>query len=147
MTSSSASRGWTSSTAATATTSRSRAEPRRRGDDIIIGGLLSSSYYNETSSTVSLVALGAIRDEWTRTDLGFADRIDHLDGTTAGGLNVAFLLKTGTGATVLNEGPSTTDMLSGSVDLDWFFARTDGAGADVIADALQPEESAELRAL
>jgi RTX calcium-binding nonapeptide repeat (4 copies) len=58
--------------------------------DILIGGLL--SYYDEATRTVDTVALDALLAEWSRTDLSYQDRVNHLNGSVAGGLNGPYVL-------------------------------------------------------
>jgi hypothetical protein len=86
------------------------------GDNLLIAGF--------TDFDASLSALVAIHDEWTRDDLSYHDRVDHL--LLGGGLN---------GTTTLN--PSTVhddgarDLLDGApktIWLDWFLANLDGDG-------------------
>ncbi|WP_406696293.1 calcium-binding protein [Singulisphaera sp. Ch08] len=77
------------------------------GDDMLIGG--------STSYDSNIGALTAIMAEWSRTDLDYATRISHLNGSVAGGRNGAFFL---TGATVLND--AAIDSLYGDDGLDWF---------------------------
>jgi hypothetical protein len=77
------------------------------GDDILIGGT--------TAHDTNLTALTALMAEWTRTDLGYAERIDHLQN--GGGLNGSYRLNT---STVFSDGIANT--LTGGAGLDWFFA-------------------------
>ena len=65
-----------------------------RFGDILIGGQL--SYYDEAAHRVDQVAVNALLAEWSRTDLGYQDRVDHLNGTVAGGLNGFYLLNSST---------------------------------------------------
>jgi PKD domain/RTX calcium-binding nonapeptide repeat (4 copies) len=78
-------------------------------DDILIGGA--------TSYDANASALLAIMKEWQRTDETYQQRIDHLRGTTAGGLNGAFYLKA---TTVKDDGK--VDSLTGGPGMDWFWA-------------------------
>jgi hypothetical protein len=76
------------------------------GDDILIGG--TTSYDNDYPS------LRRIMSEWTRKDLNYAGRINHL--RFGGGLNGGVCL---TAATVLNN--DALDQLFGEAGEDWFF--------------------------
>ncbi|MFO0935895.1 MAG: VCBS repeat-containing protein [Gemmataceae bacterium] len=80
------------------------------GDDLLIGG--------STTYDANVTALSAIRDEWTRTDIDTATKVDHLKGTLEDGLNGAFTL---TSATVLDD--ATPDDLTGGTGQNWFFFR------------------------
>ena len=63
-------------------------------DDILIGGT--------TSFDNKLDALDAIMKEWSRNDT-YANRVGHLKGTIAGGLNGSYYLKAdGTSRTVFD---------------------------------------------
>jgi hypothetical protein len=64
------------------------------------------------------MALGAVMAEWTRTNLGYEDRIAHLTGAVGGGLNGTVLL---TSSTVFGD-MGSVDTLWGRGGLDWFFA-------------------------
>jgi uncharacterized delta-60 repeat protein len=86
------------------------------GGDILIGGT--------TDWDANLTALAALRAEWGRTDLAYQDRINHLDGTVAGGLNGSYLLNA---QTAHDDGAK--DQLDGGGGIDWFFAgASDGLG-------------------
>jgi Ca2+-binding RTX toxin-like protein len=78
-------------------------------DDILING--TTSYDGNATSLTSLMA------EWKRTDLAYAQRIDHLMGTVPGGLNGSAKL---TSATVTDD--TDVDSLTGNDGLDWFWA-------------------------
>jgi Ca2+-binding RTX toxin-like protein len=96
------------------------------GEDILIGG--TTNYDNDN------LALAMVMREWTRTDLGYEDRINHLLGATPGGLNGAFALNA---ATVHDEATPSADMLKGGDDApDWFWA----AMGDTIGDLLAGTE-------
>jgi hypothetical protein len=69
------------------------------GGDIYIGGRL--SYYDEDALTVDCVALNALLAEWSRTDVNYSGRINHLNGNAAGGLNGPYFLN---GTTVFDDG-------------------------------------------
>jgi hypothetical protein len=79
------------------------------GGDILIGG--TTSYDNNAS------ALAAVLAEWSRTDIDYLTRIAQLTGASAGGLNGAYLLNTGT---VHSDG--STNYLYGGPGMDWYFA-------------------------
>ncbi len=79
------------------------------GDDILVAG--------RTSFDSSVTDLLALMAEWGRTDASYATRVDHLNGTLAGGRNGARLL---TAATVFDD--TAIDSLSGGSDQDWFLA-------------------------
>ena len=55
--------------------------------------------------------------EWKRPDLSYQERIDHLTGKTAGGLNGTTNLKA---STVKDDGAA--DQVKGLEGLDWFWA-------------------------
>ncbi len=76
------------------------------GDDILVGG--ATAYDNKPA------ALAAIMSEWTRTDLGYAARVDHL--LEGGGKNGNSLLNTT--AFTPNAGGNT---LTGGGGLDLFY--------------------------
>jgi hypothetical protein len=78
-------------------------------DDILLGGT--------TSYDLNPTALLAIMKEWQRTDETYQQRIDHLGGTTLGGLNGTFNLK----ATTVHDDASA-DTLTGGLGMDWFWA-------------------------
>jgi hypothetical protein len=82
--------------------------------------------------------------EWSRADLDYQARIDHLTGAASGGLN---------GSALLNDGAvfddAAVDRLYGAGGQDWFFYDASGASADVlihkqhreVATAIQPAAS------
>jgi hypothetical protein len=76
--------------------------------DILVGEQL--SYYDEAAPTVDTVALDALFAEWCRTDLVYQDRVDHLSGSVAGGLNGLYVLN---GTTVFDDGV-VDDILAGA---------------------------------
>jgi len=97
------------------------------GDDILIGG--STGY--DAPSAANLQALSRIQNEWTRPDRAYAQRLAHLLGTSAGGLNGAFLLTAqGAGQTVFDD--AAADAVTGAGGQDWFFARRKIAVVDVL---------------
>jgi Ca2+-binding RTX toxin-like protein len=75
-------------------------------EDILIGG--------STAYDTDPVALQAIMAEWGRTDLAFADRVDHI--LNGGGLNDPYLLNP---STVFDDGAANT--LTGGLESDLFF--------------------------
>ena len=98
-----------------------------RGDDILIGGdgwddlkggkgddaLIAAIWAHEDT----VAALDAIRSEWTRDDIAYELRRDHLVGASAGGLNGAYVLDADS---VTNDGDK--DSLKGDKGRDLFFA-------------------------
>jgi hypothetical protein len=76
------------------------------GDDILVGG---STIYDANTT-----ALLAILQEWTRTDLAFSVRVDHL--RNGGGLNDPYRLNA---STVIDDG--VADALTGGLGQDWFW--------------------------
>jgi RTX calcium-binding nonapeptide repeat (4 copies) len=84
------------------------------GGSILIGGVL--SYYNEAAQTADTVALNALQAEWSRTDLDYEGRVNHLNGSVAGGLNGTNLIDN---ATVLDDGQVDT-IFDGSGQ-DWLW--------------------------
>ena len=80
-----------------------------------------------------MTALNAILAEWARTDLAYANRISHLNGSVGGGLNGANVL---TAATVHDD--AAIDQLFGENGQDWFLYRATG-----IADVLNDKKSNE----
>ncbi len=94
------------------------------GENIIIGG----NYANQTN----VAALAALMSEWARTDLDFASRVDHLNGTTPFGLNGIWTL---TPSTVLDDGAA--DTLSGDGTLpNWYWIESVGGVADVLTNPM-----------
>src|SRR5262249_32534482 len=61
----------------------------------------------------------AVQKEWSR-DLTYQERIDHLRGVTAGGLNGPYLLSMDS---LVDDG--SADVLMGQEGPDWFLARVD----------------------
>ena len=109
----------------------------RNGRDVIIGGVGADVQRGglqddlliagTTNFDANNAALQNIMDEWARTDATYSERIDHLKGTTAGGLNGATLI---TNATVADD--TDVDTLEGQEDLDWFWAQlTDNLDRDL----------------
>jgi Ca2+-binding RTX toxin-like protein len=75
------------------------------GDDILIGA--------STSYDANRAALLAILQEWTRTYLAYGDRLNHINGAVAGGLNGAFKLN----STTVFDDNKTTDTFWGRGDI------------------------------
>jgi len=84
-------------------------------EDILIAG---SSVYDADTA-----ALRSILREWSRCDVRFDVRVDHLRGVRGGGHNGGFVL---TEATVFDDGDR--DVLAGGADRDWFLYNRDGDG-------------------
>ncbi len=97
------------------------------GDDIVIGG---STRFDEMN-TSDQQALCAIQNEWMRTAKTdrYTSRVNHLRGTTSGGLNAAFLLTGAPGPSQTVFDDASSDQLTGSSDKDWYFANTVGGTA------------------
>jgi len=79
----------------------------RQGDDILVGG---STVHDDDP-----FALDLIRQEWTRLDLSYQDRIGNL--MKGGGLNGKAVLDSNT---VLPD--DEVDQLFGDSDQDWFWS-------------------------
>jgi Ca2+-binding RTX toxin-like protein len=92
------------------------------GADILTGGsgenlFLGARYTSETNVT----ALIALRSEWTSAS-SYSNRVAHLLGTLAGGLNGSYKL---TSATVKED--SAKDTLKGNAGKDWYLRNSVGA--------------------
>jgi hypothetical protein len=96
----------------------------RPGEDIVVGGTTVWDN-NET-------ALLAIMAEWSSA-ADYQTRIDHLRGTTAGGLNGSYVLDS---TTVVDDG--NVDRMFGSGGLDWFFT---GIGDEIVDEGSGEEEN------
>ncbi|MFN7768903.1 MAG: S8 family serine peptidase [Planctomycetaceae bacterium] len=92
-------------------------------EDIVAAGL--TTYYNETTKVLTRAAIQAIRDEWSRLDLAYDNRISNL--RNGGGLNGSSKLNS---TTVLTDSSSMFDTLVGGLGLDWFWQFT----GDVVSD-------------
>jgi Ca2+-binding RTX toxin-like protein len=88
-------------------------------DDILVAGT--------TDLDADRVALGAIMVEWTRDDLGYDQRVEHL--RVGGGHNGAVTLNE---STVHDDGAA--DRLIGGSGRDLFFARWSGDLSDLVTD-------------
>ncbi len=111
------------------------------GEDLLIAG--SSSY--ETRIPANLQALlCAIQPEWGRTDRGYQDRINHLNGTVPGGLNGTTILRgAGAGQTVFDD--SSPDRLTGGNGSDWFLLNLSGGTVPDTSDRTGPEVATDLQ--
>jgi hypothetical protein len=88
------------------------------GIDTLVGGLAADLLIGGTiKKENSTGALEAILSEWKRTDLSYNQRIDHLTGDVAGGLNSNNYVNR---KTLRNEGLG--DSLFGGEGEDWFLA-------------------------
>jgi Ca2+-binding RTX toxin-like protein len=79
------------------------------GGDLLIGGT--------TSYDDNYVALAAVLAEWSRTDIAYASRMAHLNGSAGGGLNGNYFLNSTTVQT-----DSSANSLYGGAGQDWYFA-------------------------
>jgi hypothetical protein len=105
------------------------------GADVLIGGLGTDSLTGGTGNDLvignkvayedDLSAMQLVRSEWARTDVPIQQRMDHLTGAIAGGLNGTYFLNS---ATISED--SAVDDLSGNGGTDWFFAAASGTWAD-----------------
>ncbi len=97
-------------------------------EDILIGAVLKF-----TDPAVNDVALSAIMQEWTRTDLApavsYATRVGHLRGSLAGGLNGSYRIDA---STIVDD--AIADSLQGGSGRDWFIARRSIATKDTLSD-------------
>jgi Ca2+-binding RTX toxin-like protein len=84
-----------------------------KGQDLLIGGA--------TDYDSNLTALTALMAEWGGADLSVQDRINHLTGSAAGGLNGPYLLNT---LTVHEDG--SADRVFGMREGDWYFEQGNG---------------------
>jgi Ca2+-binding RTX toxin-like protein len=100
------------------------------GEDLLVGGAI--VYYLEAPGAVDLTALYAVRAEWARTDLAYADRVARLGGTDSGGFEYVI------NATTVTD-DAATDTLSGGSGADWFVASVSGLVPDVLNDRLASE--------
>jgi VCBS repeat-containing protein len=91
------------------------------GDDLVIG--------DTTSFDSNLAALNAIMTEWGRTDADYQTRVNHLNGSLAGGLNGAIFLN----ATTVHD-DAAVDQLFGGAGSDWFFYTASGGNKDKLND-------------
>jgi hypothetical protein len=96
------------------------------GSTILIGG--------STDFDANLAALKVLLAEWSRTDLTYQQKVDHLTGAASGGLNGSFLLTTAT----VHHGAG--DELEGGAGLDLFFADLVGPHKDELEDVTAGED-------
>lgn len=99
------------------------------GEDILIGG--------STAGAESFSALDLISDEWSRTDSIFVNRIKHLKGSLAGGLNGSTKLTDGT---VFED--EQADSMTGGAGRDWFFTNINTGTIERILDYSVVDDSA-----
>jgi PKD repeat protein len=78
------------------------------GEDVLIGG--------STDHDADLTAWAVLQDEWSRTTVGYATRIDHLFGAVPGGLNGTTFLN----ASAMDNDGGSVDTLYGEGSTDWF---------------------------
>ena len=110
------------------------------GDDILIAA--GSSYDERTPANLQAL-LCAIGREWLRTDLAYQARIDHLTGTTPGGLNGMIYLKaTPPGQTVFDD--ISQDRLTSAHGSDWFLLNLSGGTALDLSDRTGSEVATDL---
>jgi Ca2+-binding RTX toxin-like protein len=81
-------------------------------DDILIGG--TTAFDNQKQPLLALLK------EWSRTDLNYTGRTNHLSGATGGGLNGTTVLN----ATTVFDDNKVADTLWGRGGLDWYFTGT-----------------------
>ena len=91
----------------------------RGGDDILIGGA--------TDPEFSVHEVDPVLSEWSRSNVDFARRVDHLSGVLAGGFNAGVFLNS---ASVLDD--RATDQLFGDDGSDWVFGMLTGRFRDVL---------------
>jgi Ca2+-binding RTX toxin-like protein len=91
------------------------------GEDVLIG--------NNFSYQANTMALVALRAEWSRTDLSFAQRMDHL--RTGGGFALGYMMNSMT----VYEDNAVDELLGGpDPDTDWFWATLDGPFKDKLVE-------------
>ena len=105
------------------------------GHDVLVGGLGADSLTGGNGNDLlignrvvyedDLAAMRLVRLEWARTSISINDRMAHLTGSLAGGLNGTNFLN---GTTILED--SAVDDLWGNSGTDWFFAAPSGSWAD-----------------
>lgn len=112
--------------------------PGGAGRDVLIGGRGSDRIVGESDDDILIgaataydadcCALAAIAAEWARSDIGYAERVAHLEH--GGGLNSPTVLNP---TTVRDDG--VVDKLTGSAGCDLFFVSLDCASKDIVTDA------------
>jgi predicted extracellular nuclease len=111
------------------------------GEDLLIAG--STSYDDRTTANLQAL-LCAIQREWLRTDLAYQARINHLTGSTPGGLNGPYLLKgAAPGQTVFDD--ASPDTLSGGNGSDWFLLNRSGGTVLDISDRTGTEVATDIQ--
>ncbi len=93
------------------------------GDDILVA--------SPTTLDANLTALLQLMDEWSNANTNFLTRVQHLNGSVAGGANAPFFLNN---STVQND--TSVDQLFGGGGSDWFLFTAAGAAADQVKDPL-----------
>jgi Ca2+-binding RTX toxin-like protein len=107
------------------------------GDDILVAGPTSYDTFSKTNAT----ALRQLRDEWSRTDLTYATRVNRLLGVTPGSPFVFH--SSGGNQNVFSD--TGIDKLSGGNDNDWFIGNFVGGGVlDQLADRRGAETATDL---
>ena len=101
------------------------------GEDILIGG----SYVDQLNRR----AVNAIMTEWTRTDLNYVDRVEHLNGTASDGMNGEYRLNA---STVLDD--NATDILKGKKGADYTLANPDDDKIDVELEEILTQLASDL---
>ncbi|MCY2990027.1 MAG: hypothetical protein NTY19_19460 [Planctomycetota bacterium] len=89
--------------------------------DILIGG--TTGYTDQYAGAVDRIALAKLMSEWTRLDVDYATRVDHLSQGT--GLNSPYRLDASTW-----QDDNVPDTLQGDAELDWFLVHADDATPD-----------------
>ena len=97
------------------------------GANILVGGY--------TEFDVNQIALTKLLSEWSRTDLNYAARVDHLRAADLGGNNGAYSLD---GTTVHDN--SALDQPFGGPHDDWYLAHAGGGIVDSITGKVASEE-------
>lgn len=111
------------------------------GGDLLVGGAGNDTLYGNGGSDLliggttvydaNVSALVLLRLEWARTDVSLQSKVDHLNGTVAGGHNGGHVLMA---STVLDD--AALDDLWGGADTDWFFTH---AGSPFVDQKRDPE--------
>jgi hypothetical protein len=119
------------------------------GRDLLIGGTGADQLFGNAGHDILIagytdydavdVAICNIMDEWTRTDVSYNQRVQHLNGSVPGGLNDAFYL---TDETVHDDG--VVDELTGNSGQDWFLLNLDGDGVVLKMDKLKDDQNPEI---
>jgi hypothetical protein len=90
----------------------SKANALTAGDsgDIVIGG--------STAYDTNIAALLAILAEWNNDSETYQQRVDHIRGTTTGGINGTYYFKA---STVMHD-TSASSLIGGGIGMNWYFA-------------------------